>query len=106
MQIPFGRISAAILAVSGIVLAQETPPQQPETAPSPASAGSLETAAKSTGNTSDTSAALDYLMNRKPQDGSAGKHALDAGKRAETKAIAEDAIGIPYFGDPETRAPV
>jgi len=110
MQIPFGKISAVILVTSSLGLAQNAPQSSPEAAPAASpTAGSTtgDGASKATGSPSsgsDTSAALDYLMNRKPQDGSAGKHALDAGKRAETKAVAEDAVGIPRQEDSELRA--
>ncbi|MBE2203889.1 MAG: hypothetical protein IAE94_06105 [Chthoniobacterales bacterium] len=50
------------------------------------------------------SSALDYLMNRKPQDGSMGKQAFDSGKRGETKAIADDAVGSHRNEDQEMRA--
>jgi hypothetical protein len=110
MRIPFGKISASILAGSSLALAQTASQPAPENTPSVSSTGTPsagDTASKNTASPSsgsDTSAALDYLMNRKPQDGSAGKQALDAGKRAETKAVAEDAVGIPRQEDSEMRA--
>ncbi len=110
MQIPFVKISAGIFAAGSLALAQNAPQPTPDAVPSPSPVatstdgnGAPNAARGSTGGT-DTSAALDYLMNRKPQDGSAGKHALDAGKRAETKAVAEDAVGIPRQEDSEMRA--
>ncbi len=110
MRIPFGKISAAVFAASSMAWAQEASPPPAEVAPPaaipPNSDGQQNAANAATGaaDKSDTSAALDYLMNRKPQDGTAGKQALDAGKRTEAKAIAEDAVGIPRNEDPETRA--
>lgn len=110
MQIPFGKINLLIIVASSLAVAQEVPRPSPEAAPSASPPATLAngdgkaTPTGSPGNGSDTSAALDYLMNRKPQDGSAGKQALDASKRTETKAIAEDAVGIPRQEDSELRA--
>lgn len=101
MRMPFGKISAS-LALAGTAIAQNAPAQATETPPPPKAEQSDTPSPKPTGT--DTSAALDYLMNRKPQDGSAGKQALDASKRAETKAVAEDAVGIPRQEDSEVRA--
>jgi len=113
MRIPFGKTSAAIIVASSIALAQE-PPQQPaqgETTNAPAASAKPENAANpansptpTKGNGSDMSAALDYLMNRKPEDGSMGKQAFDSGKRGETKAIAADAVGNNRNEDQEMRA--
>jgi len=52
---------------------------------------------------SETSAALDYLYNRKPQDGSAGSEAAMVGRTIGGKAMAQDAIGIARLEDPELR---
>lgn len=111
-----GKISVILLAEAALALAQDTSRQpavaQPpvaasEPAPSPANRPEVEAASPSPERSpagTDTSAALDYLFNRKPQDGTAGQHALDAGKRAETKEIAEDAVGNPRQDDPQARA--
>jgi len=114
MRIPFGKISAGIFFISSVALAQEPSQPVPEAAPTASPGASLPSdsnsqinaanAAKGAGGGNDTAAALDYLMNRKPQEGSAGKQAFDAGKRVESKAIADDAVGIPRNEDPETRA--
>jgi len=114
MRIPFGKTSAAIIVASSIALAQE-PSKQPEsgspaTSAVPAKSDNAANPSNSSvppkgpGNGSDTSAALDYLMNRKPQDGSMGKQAFDSGKRGETKAIADDAVGSHRNEDQEMRA--
>jgi len=113
MRIPFGKTSAAIIVASSIALAQEpskppieggasdtpTVPSKSENAAIPANSSS-----PAKGYGSDTSAALDYLMNRKPQDGSIGKQALDSGKRGESKVIADDAVGIHRNEDQEMRS--
>jgi len=106
MQIPFAKTSAIILAASSFAVAQDVSQPAPEAAPSvaPSTGDGKSNSPGAPGEKSDTSAALDYLMNRKPQDGSAGKQAMDASKRAETKAIAEDAVGIPRQEDSELRA--
>lgn len=106
MRIPFGKTSTLLLSGILPLFAQE-PAQSPvASVPPPAKEvpSSSSTAPKTPGTSSDTSAALDYLMNRKPQDGSAGKQALDSGKRAETTAIAEDAVGNAQISEPDTRA--
>jgi hypothetical protein len=113
MRIPFGKTSAAIIVASSIALAQEPPkppieggasdtptvPSKSENAAIPANSPS-----PAKGYGSDTSAALDYLMNRKPQDGSMGKQALDSGKRGESKVIADDAVGNRRNEDQEMRS--
>ena len=52
---------------------------------------------------SPSSAALDYLYNRKPQDGSAGKQAADVGRHMETKARAAEALGLGKQNDPQAQ---
>lgn len=108
MRIPFGKISALLFATGSVALAQEPPPASiPAATPTPADLESQPHAvntAKESSSGNDTAIALDYLMNRKPQDGTAGKQAFDTGKRMESKAIAEEAIGIPRNEDPATRA--
>jgi len=110
MRIPFGKTSAALIVAGSICLAQDqaansgiteasVPGEKSTSGASPA-----DSPASSTTKGSDTSAALDYLMNRKPQDGSIGKQALDSGKREETKAIADDAVGSHRNEDQEMRA--
>jgi hypothetical protein len=108
MRTVVGRISAFLIVTSCVAGAQNAPApeaqpppqQQPVTQPAAQPAQSPADPSKST----DTSAALDYLFNRKPQDGTAGKELLDAGQQAEGKAAAEDAVGIPRQEDPELRA--
>ena len=113
MRIPFGKTSAAIIVAGSIALAQEPPkpPVQggsPDTPTVPAKSENATIPASSPssakGYGSDTSAALDYLMNRKPQDGSMGKQALDSGKRGESKVIADDAVGNRRNEDQEMRS--
>ena len=113
MRIPFGKTSAAIIVAGSIALAQEPPkpPVQggsPDTPTVPAKSENATISANSPssakGYGSDTSAALDYLMNRKPQDGSMGKQALDSGKRGESKVIADDAVGNRRNEDQEMRS--
>ncbi len=106
MRIPLGKISAAIFVAGSVALAQEASPPATEATQPSATTPNSDAQNTATGGTdkSDTSAALDYLMNRKPQDGTVGKQAVDAGKRTEAKAIAEDAVGIPRNEDPEMRA--
>lgn len=105
MRILFGKISAVILITNSIAFTQEQPQQPDGGSAIPAktdNSGSSPTPTK--GGGSDTATALDYLFNRKPQDGSAGKKALTASQRAEGKAAAEDAVGIPRAEDSQARA--
>lgn len=108
MQIPFAKISFFLLLGVAAAIGQDAPPQEAVPAASPGipreKIPPSGDPSASQAQPSDTSTALDYLMNRKPQDGSAGKQAFDAGKRAETKAIAEEAIGIRRQEDLELRA--
>ncbi len=111
MPIRFGKTSAILMvlvsASSGV--AQDAPEPSPQAEKPIVPAGSPNASAKPESPASpqpqaESGAALDYLFNRKPQDGSAGKHALDVGKRSESKAIAEDAVGIPRQNDAGARA--
>lgn len=54
--------------------------------------------------TTDTASSLDYLYNRKPQDGSVAKQAADQNQRAATKGIAADAVGNQGDEDPKFKA--
>lgn len=124
MRIPFGKISTAVVVAGSMALAQvptQQPPQEgtapaippaksgnaaplPKTPDATANATNSTNATKGTDNVSDTATALDYLMNRKPQDGTMGKQAFDSGKRTESKAVAEDMVGGPRNEDQEMRA--
>lgn len=112
MQIPAVKINALLLVTAGAMFAQDAPPPQ-ETAPLAVPAASPGTGpSEGAGtpqvapvqNATDTSAALDYLFNRKPQDGTAGQQVLQSTQRAEGKAVAEDAVGIPRQEDSQLRA--
>lgn len=112
MPIRFGRTSAllSLLLVSAACgIAQDALPP-PAATPKPALPAEASEASGKPGTapsppaSSETGTALDYLFNRKPQDGSAGQHALDAGKRSESKAIAEEAVGIPRPADEAAHA--
>jgi hypothetical protein len=109
MRIPFGRTSAVFLATGALAFAQGAPQSATETgqavAPAAASADAGQSKAEvGSGRSGETSAALDYLMNRKPQDGSAGKQMLDANRRAGDKMMAEDAVGMPRREESESLA--
>lgn len=45
------------------------------------------------GGSGDAATGLDYMYNRKPQDGSVAKQAADANRQAQNRAIAADAVG-------------
>lgn len=111
MQIHVGKINLILFASASLALAQDAPvPSDPAPAAplaSPAVAAP-ETpsppSAVSSPEGTDTSAALDYLFNRKPQDGTAGQQAFQAAQRAEGKAAAEDAVGPSGKEDSHMRA--
>src|SRR4051812_13867801 len=107
MRIRFVRTSVFSLAISCIAQAQQpaapTPNPASPVAAAPAPATPAATGEGSQAKPSDTSTALDYLFNRKPQDGSAGQKAMDANQKVENKAIADDAVGTKQ-GDPQLRA--
>lgn len=102
MQIPFGKISLFVTLGLWTANAQEIQPAA-EGVGKPAveahAPGSNPKNSPNTASGSDTSAALDYLFNRKPQDGSIGKQAVDANRRADAKMIAADAVDGPRLGD-------
>ena len=104
MRIPFGKTSVAWALCLGVAIGQDAPVEPGSTPTPPTSKPSTSAAPVEAARPSDSSAALDYLFNRKPQDGSAGKQALDASQRAEGKAVAEDALGMRRQEDPQTRA--
>lgn len=116
MRIPAGRIDGAlattVIAIGcvlygGGVVAQTPPepapaPPSAASAPLPAPAGapsgadaSRKTTAAETGTAPNTPAAtLDYLYNRKPQDGSAAKQAAEVSRRMDDRTKAADALGL------------
>lgn len=106
MRIPFRKTSFIPFLLGASVLAQteSSQPVAPATPAAVAPAPSPATSPTSPSPGAETSAALDYLFNRKPQDGTAGQQALQASQRAEGKAIAEEAVGVPRQEDPQTRA--
>jgi len=105
MRIPVGKISIALLSSAACLLAQDAAPTTDQSASAQTEASPpLKAPESPTPQSGDNAAALDYLYNRKPQEGSAGKQALEAGKRSETRAIAQDAIGANRQEDPEVRA--
>jgi hypothetical protein len=51
-----------------------------------------------------SSAALDYLFNKKPQEGTAAKQASEVGARMDDRAKAADALGLGRISDPQIKA--
>lgn len=102
MRIPAGKISVFLFAAAAGALAQDAP--QPSAAPFPSPAASPAVSPVEKPPATDTSAALDYLFHRKPQDGTMGKQALDASRQQQDKAAAEEAVGLPRQGNEEMRA--
>ncbi|HEY5741860.1 MAG TPA: hypothetical protein VIS99_04905, partial [Terrimicrobiaceae bacterium] len=112
MRISFERISLLWLSTAGIAFSQASPLPEGGTVPSaspipaqvPTSGVSSSSPASAPGQSTDTSAALDYLFNRRPQDGSVGKKASDIGRQVEGKTVAEDAVGMSREENQENRA--
>ena len=77
-----------------------TPPAaQTQTQTEGAAAGAYSDLQKQGANPSG----LDYLFNKKPQDGTAGKTASDLGSKLEDKIKALDSMNQPGFDDPVMR---
>lgn len=94
-----------VLSVVTPISAQEpaaTPPA--EATPIATSTPSGTPGADATGAGSTTSSAMEYLFNRKPQEGTAAKEVLDAQGQAKTKMIAREALGGGRIEDPQARA--
>lgn len=106
-----GLVALSFVLVSAVSAPGQAPGEagaEPEGSPtpvaaaSPAGANTPEKPATPAGG--DTGAALDYLFNRKPQEGSAAKQANEIGKRFDDKAKAAEALGLRRSEDPQTRA--
>lgn len=94
----------SVLSVVSPISAQDpaaTPPA--EATPIATSTPSGTPGADATGAGSTTSSAMEYLFNRKPQEGTAAKEVLDAQGQAKTKMIAREALGGGRIEDPQTR---
>ncbi|CAN5469657.1 hypothetical protein BH09VER1_BH09VER1_26320 [soil metagenome] len=107
MRTPVGKINLILFASACVCFAADAPPEPagspaPSTSPQ-AARPSASSATDAKPPTNDAATALDYLYNRKPQEGSTGKQAFDASKRGEDKAIANDAVGVNHQEDPDTR---
>ena len=114
--LPFASFALFITGAALLSLGQEPPtpaapavaPSAPPVAPAPAETKPVSPkvpelpSEKSTQPTG--AAALDYLYNRKPQEGTAAKQAVDVGQRAQEKAIVVDALGVSRIEDPQLRA--
>lgn len=119
MQIPAAKIRRTLLgAMMGaglfgpaLCLAQnptEPPPTAPGGAPAPPPSAAAEPSkkpapAEASGSPPASSAALDYLFNRKPQDGSAAKQAAEVGRRLGDKAQAAEALGLGKQQEPQAQ---
>lgn len=104
-QTPFGEKASPESAVGGATATQPAAAAPTSAAPTTPSSG---VAAPASGNAvgaagNSTATSLDYLYNRKPQEGSAAKQAADANRQAQGKAIAAEAVGRPGE-DPDLKA--
>ena len=110
MQIPVARIKWLSLAITvlvgaSLVHAQETSPQPPPDKPAtPASSSSSSANPAGASADSSSNSALDYLFNRKPQEGTVAKDVMTANRGAQAKVIARDALGGGRIEDPNMRA--
>jgi len=93
-------------SLGGLVCAQDSQPSAP-TAPAEPNPDPVKAAntAKETekGTGSSSSSAMDYLFNRKPQEGSAAKEVMEAQSRGKAKFIAQEALGGGRIEDPAMR---
>ncbi len=103
-------LSFASLACSFGLYAQQPsspPPASPSGAPAPAAAPAPQPAPSVNANGADSgataTAALDYLFNHKPKEGSVAKEAMSANEQAKTHALAQDALGTQHIEDPQMR---
>lgn len=106
--------ACCVLTLSVTAFSQDPTPQpstSPVAAPQPsptASASGTTVASGSSAPANNTpgsaAAALDYLFNRKPQDGSIVKKAAESQGRLDDKAKAADALGLARVEDPQVRA--
>lgn len=97
---PFGERVPAEGSSTSVAASQ---PASGAPAPASAPAPAAPSAPAGGGSGSDAATGLDYMYNRKPQDGSAAKQAADANRQAQGKAIAADAVGKSDEG-PELKA--
>ena len=93
-------MAASVAAQESATSASPASPTATTSTTAPAPATPSGTAAASGGGSTASSAALDYLFNRKPQEGTAAKEALDAQGQAKTRLIAREAVGGRGIDDP------
>ncbi|MDR0533578.1 MAG: hypothetical protein LBH01_06455 [Verrucomicrobiales bacterium] len=114
MQIPVVKTKLLIVCGVGLIVSSllaQTSPQPPALPQSPQAPANTSTDANSMQNgksTSDaaastTSSGLDYMFNRKPQEGTFAKDAMDTNQQAKVKMVAQDAIGGNRIEDPNMR---
>ena len=95
------------------IFAQDAPVPAPSTQPQPPTTPPAQTQTQTEGAASSAYSdaqkqganptALDYLFNKKPQDGTAGKTASDLSSKLEDKIKALDSLNQPGFEDVVTR---
>jgi hypothetical protein len=108
MQIPVARIKS--LPMVGVLLigatvslfAQDSPKPPADSTAAPTNPASTTTSTPAPDSSSNS--ALDYLFNRKPQEGTVAKDAMNVNKGVQARAIARDAIGGGRIEDPNMRA--
>ena len=110
----FGTV-ACLLSIVLSAISQEPAPQVSPQPPSPGAPTPNGQSGSTTGSPGAASspapatnggsgAALDYLFNRKPQDGSIAKQAGAAQARVDDRAKAAEALGLTRMEDPQLRA--
>ncbi|MDR0532536.1 MAG: hypothetical protein LBH01_01120 [Verrucomicrobiales bacterium] len=109
MQIPVARIKslpmvgALLIGATVSLFAQDSPKPSADSSDAPA-ANPPSTTTSTPAPDSSSNSALDYLFNRKPQEGTVAKDAMNVNKGVQAKAIARDAIGGGRIEDPNMRA--
>lgn len=95
---------ACVLSLAVSAVAQDPTPQ-PSPAASATPAGTPHAGTpSSTPAPASSAAALDYLFNRKPQDGSIAKQAAVSQARVDDRTKAASALGLTRMEDPQLRA--
>jgi tetratricopeptide (TPR) repeat protein len=94
---PVVKISCLSLLLAVALYAQE--PSQPAADATPPLSNPTPTTSDSSSNS-----ALDYLFNRKPQEGTVAKDVMNANRGIQARAIARDALGGGRIEDPNMRA--
>ena len=103
------RTNALLVCCLSLVAASlpaQTSPQPPSSSPQVPTDGNSAPATPSNNtknSDNSTEAGLNYMFNRKPQDGTFAKDAMENNQRAKVRMIAQEAVGGSRIEDPNMR---